>query len=195
MPIYSEKYTKPEEKIIDKFSELWPDFTRGDFWDRLKCGGYMTLPKTMPLMCVYMDCLEKGGALSPTYLALWANTFDLPCVEIKQEALLAMESGFSGQRPVDTWKKRMRALEKWGFIMTKKVVSEFNFVLLPNPHLIIEKIHKDPAITYDKERREKIYQALRIKDLEIKGNGFLSREELGKRESKVQTGRRSGSKP
>lgn len=194
MPIYSDAYTKPEQKIIAKFEQVWPGFNQGDFWDRLKCGGYMTLPKTMPLICVYMDCLEKGGPLSSTYLSLWANTFDLPCVEVKDEELMAMESGFSGQRPVDTWKKRMRSLESWGFIKSQSGPRDFQFVLLPNPHLVIKAIHNDASATYDKERRDALYRILTTKDIDIKGNGFLTLAEIRKHEAGAQS-RRARSKP
>lgn len=193
MTIYSETHKKPEQKIIDKFEQIWPGLISRDFWDRLKCDGYMTLPKTFPLISVYMDCLEKGGPLSSTYLSLWANTFDLPCVEIRDEELMAMESGFSGQRPVDTWKKRMRSLQKWGFIETKSGAKEFQFVLLPNPHLVIKKIHDTKDLSYEREKRESVFRMLVSKNIDIKGKGFLTLKEIQTLETQVQS-RRARSK-
>ena len=193
MPIYSEVRKIQEQKIVDKFEQVWPGFTQRDFWDRLKCDGYMTLPKTFSLICVYMDCLEKGGPLSSTYLSLWANTFDLPCVEVKDEELMAMESGFSGQRPVATWKKRMKSLERWGFIESKSGPRDFQFVLIPNPHLVVKKIHETGDADYEKERRESIYRMLVSKDIDVKGRGFLSLKEIQEHEAEILS-RRARSK-
>jgi len=138
----------------------------------------MTLPKTFPLLSQYMDNLEKGGALSSTYLSLWANTFDLPCVEVRDEELMAMESGFSGQRPVDTWKKRMKSLQKWGFIESISGTREFQFIILPNPHVVVRKIHTDGKELYEIEKRKKIYNIIISKDIDVKGNGFVTYDEI-----------------
>jgi hypothetical protein len=194
MTIYSEMHKIPQQKIIDKFEQIWPGFTQRDFWDRLKCDGYISLPKTFPLICVYMDCLEKGGPISPAYLSLWANTFDLPCVEIRDEALMAMESGFSGQRPVDTWKKRMQSLERWGFIESRGGLRDFQFVLLPNPHLVVKIIHEAGKVAYEKERRESIYRILVSKDIDVKGKGFRTLKEIQDHEMQIFS-RRAGRKP
>lgn len=184
MPIYSDSYTVQEQQIIDKFNVIWPKFEQMDFWDRKKCHGYISLPKTFALIAVYMDSLEKGGPLSQAYLSLWLNTFDLPCVEVKDEELMAMESGFSGQRPVDTWKKRIKSLEKWEFIKTKSGPRDFQFILIMNPHLVIEKIHKD-NVEYDKEKRESVYNIIKSKDIDLKGGGFKTLKEIQESEPQI----------
>lgn len=53
--------------------------------------------------------------------------------------MYAAEAGFSGERAVDTWRRRMKRLRELGFIRTKKGVSgDFHYILLMNPNVVIE---------------------------------------------------------
>jgi len=87
---------------------------------------------------------HDGFSIGQTYLALWCRVFDEGLVEIKDQAVVAYESGFGGKRMVSTWTSRMKKLRDLGFISTKKTFrGEFQYVLLLNPFVTIKKIYED----------------------------------------------------
>lgn len=89
---------------------------------------------------------EKGKTVADVYLTLWCRVFDESLVEIKSVEELAIESGFSGQRAVSTWKSRMRKLEELGFISIKDGgIGEFSYVLVFNSYNVI-KPHNDSGL-------------------------------------------------
>ena len=58
-------------------------------------------------------------------------------------ATFAAETGFDGERAVDTWRRRMRTLRDLGFIEAKKgSTGDFHYVLLLNPNVGIEKLRR-----------------------------------------------------
>jgi len=54
---------------------MWPD-AEDRRWDRIAYGGFITIPKTMPLIGRIMDEMSKNFPVSSTYNALWARTWD-----------------------------------------------------------------------------------------------------------------------
>jgi hypothetical protein len=89
-----------------------------------------------------MDAMSSGAPLSSTYLALWFRQHDDCMVTIDNYNVIAFEAGFTGQKAKYTWMNRMKKLATLGFIDTKPGTSgDFHYVLLPNPHKIIER-HK-----------------------------------------------------
>ncbi len=164
--------TAIQKKIIKgkeeaKLKEFFPNVDQKELWARNTHKGFTTLPKTMPIMMVLMDSLESGQPMSSTYLALWCQAWDGAFVQIRNEKALALESGFSGERAVTTWKKRMRLLQKWGFIEAARADHEFSFVLILNPHLVIEKIKNDRKLQNDE-----LYNMLKTKDIDLSAGGF-----------------------
>jgi hypothetical protein len=80
---------------------------------------------------------------SRVYLALLARHVDSGIVEIVNEAELAYESGYTGQRAVRTWQERMQLLAKLGLIKIQSSGNQkYRYVLLVHPSLVIEKLRK-----------------------------------------------------
>lgn len=129
-------------------NSLWPDAPER-LWDRTANGGFMTLPKTFPLVARIMDDLSKGFPLSTTYLALWSATWDNAFVRLNRPSDLAFAAGFSGERAERTWTDRMKRLEALGFIETKPSgAAKMGFAFIPNPHEVIFLLHRaksDPS--------------------------------------------------
>lgn len=126
-------------------TNLWSDISDEQLWLRNKQVGFSTIPRTMNLIGRIIDQLsEKGVPLMSTYLTLWCWVFDEAFVEIRNPKEFAYESGFNGSRAEATWRVRMKALEELGFIMSKPgIAGEFQYILILNPILIIEKKYKD----------------------------------------------------
>jgi nitroimidazol reductase NimA-like FMN-containing flavoprotein (pyridoxamine 5'-phosphate oxidase superfamily) len=62
---------------------------------------------------------------------------------IENPATFAAEAGFQGERAVYTWRRRMKSLRDFGFITTKSGASgEFHYVLLLNPNVAVEALHR-----------------------------------------------------
>ena len=123
--------------------QLWPDIKESSLWLRKQRQGFTTIPRTMNLIGRIMDQFSgKGDPLAQTYLTLWCWVFDEGLVDIRNPREFAYESGFSGPRGEATWRSRMRRLQELGFINTKPgLAGEFQFVLILNPFLAIEKLY------------------------------------------------------
>lgn len=142
----NKKYSKGVSARRKKLrGNLWGDVTDDQLWLRTKQVGFTTIPRTITLIGRIIDQLsDKGMPLMSTYLTLWCWVFDEAFVEIRNPKEFAYESGFNGSRAEATWRIRMRALEALGFIMTKPgIAGEFQYVLILNPILIIERKYKD----------------------------------------------------
>jgi hypothetical protein len=118
-----------------------------------------------------MDELAKTK-ISSSYLALWCHTFDESLVIINDQKAMAFESGFSGSRAVNTWKTRMRELDRLGFIKTAPGRSgTFNYVLILNPYKIIRNHRQEENI-----KSGASYNALFDRALEIGAADDLQNE-------------------
>src|SRR5690606_37948711 len=107
-------------------------------WHRKRCHGFITIPRTLPLIMNIIDTLSKARPAGPTYFGLWSRTYDESLVILENPMLAAFEAGFSGERAVTTWKQRMRTLVELGFIRTKPgSAGDFHYVLLLNPHRVV----------------------------------------------------------
>lgn len=164
--------TALQKKIIkkkdeEKLHEFFPDVDSKELWSRQAHKGFTTIPKTMPLIMALMDNLETGQPMSSTYLALWCLAWDSAFVQIRNERALALESGFSGERAVTTWKKRMRLLRHWGFIEVKAAEHEFSFVLILNPHIVLEKLKEEGKL-----QSEELYNLFKARDIDLGAGGF-----------------------
>ena len=128
--------------------QLWPDLTEDRLWNRKSAAGFITIPRTMPLIAKILDEISEQGPLSSTYIELWCRSHDESIVDIRNPQEHAFFAGFTGQRSVQTWTRRMRELQRLGFIITQAGASgEFNYVLLLNPHKIISEVAEKELIT------------------------------------------------
>ena len=113
--------SKMSIRTLELREQLWPDLDKTLLWDRTIAKGFTTLPRTMPHILEIMDDLAgKGTPVAKVYLSLWCRVFDEALIELKSYSDLAYEAGFSGQRAVTLWKKRMASLVDLGFIMAEK---------------------------------------------------------------------------
>ncbi len=108
-------------------------------WHRKTNDGFTTVPRTMPIVMQAIDALSKGSPAGHTLFCLWARSPDMPFLTIETPVTFAAETGFTGERTVDTWRKRMKILREHWFIMTKPGPSgEFHYVLLVSPNAAVE---------------------------------------------------------
>lgn len=155
---------KITERQLRLREQLWPNLDANRLWLRKVRKGFTTVPRTMPLILSIMDSMSKGKPLSSTYLELWCRAHDECMVTLSKQEELAFHSGFSGQRMIATWRERIRALQKLGFIETKPGPSgEFSYALILNPYQVIkaQKAKRGSGVT------EAVYNALQQRAIEI----------------------------
>ena len=88
-----------------------------------------------------INTLTKGQPAGMAYLTIWCRLFLPGIVALASEKQMAFESGFTGERAVDTWRKRMRHLKKLGFIDYRSGTDhDFQWVLVFNPHHVVLRL-------------------------------------------------------
>ena len=133
--------SKMEERTLAMRNEFWPDIAEEYLWDRKKAGGFTTMPRTMGYLINIINTLTKGQPAGMAYLTIWCRLFFPGIVALASEKQMAFESGFTGERAVDTWRKRMRHLKKLGFIDYRPGTDhEFQWVLVFNPHHVVLRL-------------------------------------------------------
>jgi hypothetical protein len=116
-------------------------------WRRKSNHGFSTIPRTLPIAMQIIDAQAKGHPAGHTLFCLWARSPDHPVVAIENPATFASEAAFTGERAVDTWRRRMRKLRELQFIATKPGSSgEFHYVLLLNPNAAIEWMRSNKLV-------------------------------------------------
>jgi len=121
--------------------QLRPTIRPEQIWDRKKSKGFTTIPRQMPYFLRAMDTLSSGRPVSQTYLALWCRCYDEGVVKLEHQDM-AFESGFTGQRGVQTWRDRIRTLSELGFILTAEGASgPLSHALILNPFLVVKNLH------------------------------------------------------
>lgn len=126
---------------------VFPEVPEEWLWHRSRNDGFITIPRTMPIVMEAIDSQSKGQPAGHTLFALWCRSPDHACLSIENPMTFASEAGFKGERAVDTWRRRMRKLRELGFIQTAKGSSgEFHYVLLMNPNMVMERLHHQKMI-------------------------------------------------
>lgn len=121
----------------------FPHYDKRLLWHRKTNDGFITLPRTLPIAMQAIDMQSKGKPSGHTLFCLWARSPDNSLVIIENQNIFAVEAGFSGERAVDTWRKRMKNLRNLNFIDTKPGSSgEFHYVLLINPNASLEMLYR-----------------------------------------------------
>lgn len=135
----SAKRLKMAERAAQQKNLHFPQVADAWLWHRNRNDGYITVPRTMPLVLQAIDALTKGQPAGQTLFALWCRSPDHAVMSIESPAILASEAGFTGERAVDTWRRRMKKLAELMFIQHKAGPSgDFHYVLLLNPNWIME---------------------------------------------------------
>lgn len=130
---------KMSERAQQQLALHFPDVPETLLWRRKSNDGFTTVPRTLPIVMQAIDDTSKGAPAGHSLFCLWARAPDNPLVTVENPATFAAEAGFTGERAVDTWRKRMRRLRELGFVRTKKGPSgEFHFILLLNPNVAVE---------------------------------------------------------
>lgn len=145
------KYVK---KTLELRAKLWPeiDFDK-QLWYRSTNDGFITMPRTMPLIVSIIDDLSKGGPAGSTYMELWCRTYDEMYVSLSKAREIAFHSGFTGQRAERTWGEKIRKLDELGFISVKPGQSgPLSHALVLNPYVNIKRLHDagDVGVAEDK---------------------------------------------
>jgi len=117
----------------------FPNWPEPLLWHRKTNDGYITIPRTLPIVMQAIDMQSKGTPAGHTLFCLWARSPDHPFITIENATTFAAEAGFIGERAVDTWRKRMKRLRELSMISTKPgSTGEFHYVLLINPNVGME---------------------------------------------------------
>lgn len=137
----------PRKKISTKTialrEKLWPDLTEEHIWYHRAYDGFVSVPRTMPVILSIIDDLTKGHPASATYFALWCMTFPQEMyVSLQNADELAFHAGFTGQRATRQWADRMKLLEGLGFIRTAAGPrGGLSHAAIPNPHLVVRRLY------------------------------------------------------
>jgi hypothetical protein len=137
----AKRVSKGKERALSMRAQNWPEIPEQHLWNRTKCHGYTTVPRTLALIMSVIDNLSKNHPAGRTYFGLWCRTYDESVVIIENPMSMAFEAGFSGERAVTTWRQRMQTLQELGFIDSAPGSSgDFHFVLLYNPHWVVWRL-------------------------------------------------------
>lgn len=133
------------ERAAQQLEAYFPDVPAEDLWSRKRNQGFSTIPRTLPIVMEVIDSLsKKGQPAGHAYFSLWCRAPDAPLVVVENPIIMAAEAGFTGERAVDTWRRRMRCLREIGFIKTQSgAAGEFHYLLLLNPNVVVETLRRE----------------------------------------------------
>ena len=135
--------SKMKMKALKYRQEFWEEVGDEDLWFRLQQDGWVTTPRTMPIIINIIDALTKKASAGYTFFCLWCRSYEEQVVEVSNPLDFAAEAGFSGERAVGTWRQRIKALKDLGFIKTHEGTHTYQYILLLNPHKVIRGMKKD----------------------------------------------------
>lgn len=143
----STKRLKMAERAEKQREVLFPEVQQVWLWHRKKNDGFITIPRTLPIVMEVIDSLSKSQPAGHTYFGVWCRSPDHSVVTIENPAIFASEAGFKGERAVDTWRRRMKTLRDLRFILTKEgPAGDFHYVLLLNPNMVIEHLKAEGKV-------------------------------------------------
>lgn len=162
-----------EKKRREIRKAVWPELDARLLWERSTSLGFITIPRTLPLIVEIINCMTKGAPAGGAYFELWCRSHDECFVDMDDEDGMAFSTGFSGQRATTTWKGRIKSLEDLKFIEVKKRGGH-SYALIFNPYLVIHRHHlqKKPGLTEDH------YTALKIRAAGIGAKDFEKAEQI-----------------
>lgn len=141
------KRLKMAERAQQQMAVHFPNIPEAWMWRRKKNDGFTTVPRTLPIVMQAVDAQSKNQPAGHALFCLWARSPDHPLVTIENPTIFAAEAGFIGERAVDTWRRRMKSLERLGLIRTKKgAAGDFHYVLLLNPNAAMEWMHEEKLV-------------------------------------------------
>ena len=176
------RITASEKKRRAIRDVIWPDMDVERLWLRLKSTGFITIPRTLPLIMEIINCMTKGAPAGTAYFELWCRSFDECFVDMDDEESMAFCTGFTGQRAVSTWRGRIRALQDLGFIDVQKRGGK-TYALIYNPYQVIYRLFlaKKSGLTVDH------YSALEVR---VAGIGATDLAEAKKTIEEKESGKK-----
>jgi hypothetical protein len=144
--------TKKRSNMVERAKELmeihFPEMSKSIMvWKRSSNFGFTTIPRTLTIAMQAIDMQSKGTPGGHVLLCLWARAPDHALLSIDNPTTFAHESGFHGERALNTWRKRMKILRDLHFIETKPgATGEFHYVLLLNPNGAVERMRLENKI-------------------------------------------------
>lgn len=167
------RVTAAEKKRRGIRDIIWPGLDEERLWLRQGSVGFITIPRTLPLIVEIINCMTKGAPAGSAYLELWCRSFDECYVDMDDEEGMAFTTGFSGQRAVTTWRGRIRSLQELGFIDVK-AKGGHTYALIYSPYQVIYQHHlaKTPGLTDDH------YAALEIRVENIGASDLVQAKRL-----------------
>lgn len=140
------KLTAFDKSRIELRDSFWPD--AGDVvWNRREETGFVTVPRTLGLVCTLLKHMGRQNDPSRVYLALWLRQRDYGFVEIHDSEDLAAECGYyRGNRKVRSLHEALDQLQGLGFVrVVPKGPRKYGFVLILHPHDVVQRIrHETP---------------------------------------------------
>lgn len=169
------------KRIRELRQKLWPDLKpRAQLWHRKRRDGFITIPRTMPLIMDIIDGLTKGGPAGTTYLELWCRSYDEMYVSLSRSRELAFHSGFTGQRAERTWAEKIRRLDELGFISVREgQAGPLSHALILNPYKVIKALYESGKSGIPKDK----YNALVERALEIGATDLNEEEDVEEEEA------------
>ena len=144
------KRLKMSERAQQQLELHFPGWDQMWLWQRKVNDGYTTVPRTLPYVMQAIDDQSKGQPAGHTLFCLWARSPDHPLIIIENPTTFAAEAGFSGERAVDTWRRRMKRLVELKLIAAKKgPAGDFSYVLLQNPNVAMEWMRQNGLVQDD----------------------------------------------
>lgn len=138
-------------KNIALREKLWPDLVHDEIWHHKDYDGFLSIPRTMPIILNIINDLTKGKPAGSTYFALWCMTFPKEMyVSLLNADDLAYFAGFTGQRAVRQWRDRMNSLADLGFVrVAEGARGKLSHAAIPNPHFVVRRLYKQktPGLT------------------------------------------------
>ncbi len=129
------------ERILALKAKFWPEIHEKEYWNRHTNDGFITIPRTMPIILSIIDDLTKNHPAGSTYFELWGRAFDEMYVSLSNPDIHAHHAGFSGQRARRIWQQRMDSLVELGFIKTVVgSAGKHSHAVIIHPHLAIKRL-------------------------------------------------------
>jgi hypothetical protein len=128
----------PGDKRREQREALWPN-SDDLVWSPKLGKGYYSAPRTLSLIGTLIRQLSPKLDPSRVYFDLWARNFEEGIVEIGNEQDLAAACGYAdGSRSIRTWRERIDALVKLGFVrLAPSGTRKHGFVLLLHPDRVV----------------------------------------------------------
>lgn len=130
------RVTAAEKKRRGIRDIIWPGLDANRLWLRQGSVGFITIPRTLPLIIEIINCMTKGAPAGAAYFELWCRSFDECYVDMDDEEGMAFATGFTGQRAVTTWRSRIRSLQALGFIDVQ-AKGGHTYALIYSPYQVI----------------------------------------------------------